>query len=395
MEENPWASVRIVIADDIVTMRKILLSMLRYIGYRNIAVAEDGQEAWEIISKEKVDLVISDWNMPRMTGIELLHKVRSTYEYENLPFIMVTGEVDETNVAQAAENDVDSYMLKPFVPKELEEKIKFVLENRNNPSPYQRLLNSAREVGREQKPAQAMAMYKAAIAMEPAKPVAYSFLGQLYEQMGQRDKARATYEKALSLNPRYIRALDGLSRIYSEDGSKKKLLYVLSVLINISPRSAENQFRLGQLAMEVGEKDRARGPLLKATELEPENEERIFEAAKLFLGAELLDEAEKLFDMLLAKSPKNQLYLNCCGQICRKRGKYDKARNYFTTALSIAEDESIHYNLARLYIELGSRRLADYHLEAALILNPDFKDARKLKARVEEMVARVKAARAK
>jgi len=394
LEENPFASVRIVIVEDIATMRKILLSMLRYLGYRNIIVAENGEEAWNIITKEKIDLVISDWNMPKMTGIELLHKLRSTYEYENLPFIMVTGEVDEASVAQAAEIDVDSYILKPFVPKELEEKIVLVLKNRNNPSDYQRLLNTARRLSREGKTAEAMSYYMAAINLDPEKPIAYCFLGQLHEQLSDRDKARTAYEKALSINPRYIRALDRLSRIYADEGEKKKLFEVLSILINISPRNPEHQFNLGKLAMEIKDKERARSSLLKAAELEPGNEERLYETAKLFLNNDMLDESEKLFDILMAKSPKNRNYLNYSGEICRKRGKYDKARNLFMTALNMAEDETTHYNLAKLYIAMGSKRLADYHLEAALIVKPGYREAQELLGKVEKMVAEVKARKA-
>lgn len=395
MEDNPFASVRILIADDIPTMRKILLSMLRSLGYRNIAMAEDGEEAWAIITNEKIDLVISDWNMPKKTGIELLHLIRSTREYENLPFIMVTGEVDEANVAQAAEIDVDSYILKPFVPKELDEKINTVLTYQNDPSEYQKLLNKARKLSEESKAYEAMDYYVAAIKLNPEKVIAYCFMAQLHEQIGDRDKARAMYEKALSMIPRYIRALDGLSRIYAEEGEKKKLFQVLSILINISPRNPERQFNLGKLAMEVGDQKKARSSLLKAVDLAPYDEDLLCETGKLFLDNGMLDEAGKIFDMLLAKSPKNQDYLNCRGEIYTKRGEYEKARILFTKALNIVENETTHYNLAKLYIALGSRRLADYHLEAALIVNPDYKQARKLLGKVEEMVARIKAHKAK
>jgi two-component system chemotaxis response regulator CheY len=395
VEENPFAKVRIVIVDDAASMRKTLLYMLRYLGYRNIAVAEDGKEAWEIITKERIDLVISDWNMPGMTGIELLYRIRTSSEYERLPFIMVREEMDEESLAQAAGIDLDSSILKPLVPKELEEKIALVLNNRNNPSDYQRHVNTARELVRENRSEEALSQYGAAIALDPERAMAYSFLAELHEQLSERDKARSAYEKAVSVNPRYIRALNGLTKIYSEEGSKEKLFLVLSLLIDISPEDPERLFILGKLAMEINNKERARSYLMQAVELEPHNEERLYEAAKLFLDSEMLDETEKLFDILMARSPRNYDYVNCSGDICRKRGKYDKARNLFMTALKLAEDETIHCNLARLYIDMGSRRLAEYHLEAALILDPDYSEAQELLDRLEELIAEVKAFKAR
>lgn len=394
MEEIPYSDIRILIADDVSSMRKILLSMLRALGYRNIAVAEDGLEAWSIIRGEKIDLVISDWNMPRMTGIELLHKIRSTKGIEDLPFIMVTGEVDEGSVAQAAEVEVDSYILKPFVPRDLDEKINVVLGRRKNPSDFLKLLNNGRELLNEGLYGEALKYFKAAVSLEGDKPVGHFYLGQLYEEQGDDVLAKAAFLKATSINPKYIRALDGLARIYEREEDSQRLYEVLRVLIYISPRNVDRLMRLGRLALLVGDKEQARISLSRVADMESKDEPLLHEIGRLFLDNDMIDDAERIFDTLLARNPQNQDYLNCSAELCRRTGKYEKARTLYMRALSMGEDETIHFNLARLYAEMGSRRLAEYHLESALTIKPGFKEARKLLDRLEVAISEFKAQKA-
>ena len=84
-------NMRVLIVDDFSTMRRIIKNILRQLGFTNIIEADDGSAAWEILNKDQVDFIISDWNMPQMTGIELLRKVRASEEFADLPFLMVTG----------------------------------------------------------------------------------------------------------------------------------------------------------------------------------------------------------------------------------------------------------------------------------------------------------------
>jgi len=369
--------------------------MLRSIGYRNIVVAEDGLQAWNILKRGNIDLVISDWNMPNMTGIELLHKIRSKYEYENLPFIMVTGEIDEGSVSLAAEIDVDAYLLKPFIPKQLEERMDLVIRNKNNPSYYQRLLTFAREMHRKKNFEDAMGYLDAATGMCPEKALGHCYIGELYEEMEEYDAAGKAYERALSINPKYIKALEGLSRLYERDGEKVKLLGVLNILIGLSPDNVERLMSIGRLALEVGSKDRARTCLLKVARLQPKNEQILFEIGTLFLNAEMFDDAEAIFETLLKKEPKNQAYLVCSGDILRNKGKCDAARSMYLSALRIAESEHIHYKLAQLYIGVASRRLAEHHLESALLINPEFQQATVVLDKLNEIISKIKESKAR
>lgn len=120
----------ILIVDDFATMRRIIKNILRQIGFMNIFEADDGTTAISILKKEKVDLIISDWNMPQMSGIELLKVVRSTPEWKDLPFLMVTAEGQREHVIEAVKNRVSNYVVKPFTPETLMDKINKIFEGK-------------------------------------------------------------------------------------------------------------------------------------------------------------------------------------------------------------------------------------------------------------------------
>ncbi len=116
-------SMRLLVVDDFSTMRRIIKNILRQIGFTNIEEADDGTSAWEVINKGGIDFIISDWNMPQMTGIELLRKVRSSEEFGDLPFLMVTAEAQQENVIEAVQAKVSNYIVKPFTAETLKQKI--------------------------------------------------------------------------------------------------------------------------------------------------------------------------------------------------------------------------------------------------------------------------------
>ncbi len=117
----------ILIVDDYRTMLKIVRGLLEQIGFRNVDEATDGKSAYDLITAKNYGLVISDWNMQPMTGIELLKKVRSEPKTAKLPFIMVTAEAKAENVVAARQAGVNNYIIKPFTQAVLKQKMSAVL----------------------------------------------------------------------------------------------------------------------------------------------------------------------------------------------------------------------------------------------------------------------------
>ncbi len=116
-------NMRVLVVDDFSTMRRIIKNILRQLGFTNIVEADDGTTAWDVLNKDKVEFVISDWNMPQMTGIDLLRKVRASEEFSDMPFLMVTAEAQQENIIEAAQAKVSNYIVKPFTAETLKQKI--------------------------------------------------------------------------------------------------------------------------------------------------------------------------------------------------------------------------------------------------------------------------------
>jgi two-component system chemotaxis response regulator CheY len=108
-------------------MRRILKNILKKIGFTQIIEADDGSNALKVLEKEKVDLVISDWNMPKMTGIEFLKAVRANTAFKDLPFLMVTAEAQKQNIIEAVQAGVSNYVVKPFTEEVITEKLAKIL----------------------------------------------------------------------------------------------------------------------------------------------------------------------------------------------------------------------------------------------------------------------------
>jgi two-component system chemotaxis response regulator CheY len=120
--------IRFLVVDDSPTMRRIVINALKNIGYTDIVEAEDGKDALAKLYSEKIDFIITDWNMPNMTGLELTRAVRSDPNFANIPILMVTTRGMKQDVIEALEARVNNYIVKPFTPQVLKEKIEQILK---------------------------------------------------------------------------------------------------------------------------------------------------------------------------------------------------------------------------------------------------------------------------
>jgi two-component system chemotaxis response regulator CheY len=120
---------KILVVDDFPTMRRIVKTLLRQNGYHNIIEAEDGQKGFQMLQENPdVEMIVSDWNMPHMTGLELLKTVRGHPKFKHLPFLMITAEAEKENIIEAVKSGVNNYIVKPFTGQTLNEKMKKIFE---------------------------------------------------------------------------------------------------------------------------------------------------------------------------------------------------------------------------------------------------------------------------
>ena len=125
---------RILVVDDMMTMRKIVMKNLKDIGLLDVKEADDGAPAWDLIQKAHAEgkpfqLILCDWNMPKVKGIQLLKMVRQDERFKTTPFVLITAESEKSQVIEALQLGVSNYIVKPFTNDQIREKLETVYKN--------------------------------------------------------------------------------------------------------------------------------------------------------------------------------------------------------------------------------------------------------------------------
>lgn len=119
---------KFLVVDDFSTMRRIVRNLLKELGFTNVEEAEDGVAALHKLKSATFDFVVSDWNMPNMTGIDLLRAIRADAALKHLPVLMVTAEAKKENIVEAAQAGASGYVVKPFTAATLDEKLNKIFQ---------------------------------------------------------------------------------------------------------------------------------------------------------------------------------------------------------------------------------------------------------------------------
>lgn len=119
---------KFLVVDDFSTMRRIVRNLLKELGFTNVDEAEDGVAALQKLQAGGIEFVVTDWNMPNMTGLELLQAIRANAQYKHLPVLMITAEAKKENIIAAAQAGASGYIVKPFTAATLSEKLTKIFE---------------------------------------------------------------------------------------------------------------------------------------------------------------------------------------------------------------------------------------------------------------------------
>lgn len=121
--EDIIGKINILVVDDMEAIRSMINSCLKEIGADRVTMSCNGESAWEALKHTRIDLIICDWDMPELSGLELLVRVRGSASHRHIPFLMLTGTTEKEKVMSAIEAGVNDYLAKPFQPKELEYRV--------------------------------------------------------------------------------------------------------------------------------------------------------------------------------------------------------------------------------------------------------------------------------
>lgn len=373
------------IVDDQDVVRKMIRDMLREAGYRNFLLAEDGDAALVKLRTNRVDFILCDWKMPRVNGLQVLHQVRNEESWRELPFIMITGLVEDAIVAQAIEGKVDAYLVKPFNADLLLQKIEQVLDRRHNPSPLETHLSLGQVYLQGRLYDQALGEFTKAAASSPRSARPLTWIGQVHEARGDLETAREYYQRAVDMVPQFIKARDGLARVLVALGEHDQATSHLEAAASISPKNAERQLSLGRALIASGRPEEARRAMSQAIKAtgEQDRSEIARQVGEAMLEAGLDEAAQEAFEQGIESSPEDVHFYNRLGIALRQQGKIEEAIENYRRALEIEpENEILLYNLGRACHESGDNRRAIQAMIQAVQINPEFEEAREFLTKV-------------
>ncbi len=370
----------ILIVDDMEGMTKSIRGMLKVLKYGNrYHFANNGREALGVLEKHPIDFVITDWNMPIMTGVELLGAIREDRELREMPVVMITAESNREIVAEAAETDIDSYILKPLTVKSLGTRIAKVVEKANNPPPMVHHLRQAKKHEDSGDLDAAIEEAELAAKAEPASTRPIRELGDYFYKIGDLEEAEKHLLKAAGMNKLDVIAFHRLAKLYLDQDDIENAAIYFDKAMTISPRHVERGIEFGRVLVQKGLTEKAVSVFDKAISLSE---------GDMFLREDIADLCHQngmykyslnLMGAILNHQPDRFDLMFKMGVAHKNLGDRAKALQFFLKAEEQDQENiDVKLHIARIYSSMGKIFMAEEKLKFILKLDPDHEEAKEL-----------------
>jgi len=381
---------KILVVEDNQAMRKMLESMLIELGYHNYGSAVNGLKAWEIIQEGTIDLVLCDYLMPEMNGLELLRLIRKSKSFYDMPFIMVTGADNRTDFMRSVQAEVDHYLLKPPNISQLQMLLKKAIAARKNPSAFDKAVSRGKYFFLNSEYQPAMEQFETAGRERIDSALPYYYMALIHQQLGNEKMAERNFKKSLIIEEQFISSLLALSEIYESRLDYVNLAVYLEKATKVVNDTFEIHIGLARACTQTGDIDRTRTHLDEAVRLAKNNPDLIKEVVEGYIDAGLVDEADELFSHKLEDDNKETTihFLNRLGLRARKSGDFNKAREFYLSCLKLdPQHKIVNYNMANLLFIQRQYEAAESYLKKTLRLHSDFTQAQDLMDAVQKKIA--------
>ncbi len=373
-------NMNVLIVDDMESMRKSVRGMLKVINYgKNFRYAGNGVEALKVLKEGDTDLAIIDWNMPVMSGVELLGQVRENRDLRYLPVVMITAEAERGIVAEAAETDIDAYLLKPLTVRALEEKIRMVIEKTNNPSPMIRYLRKSRILEEAGNMDAAINEAKLALNEDPLSSKPIRELGILYYKKNDFETAEKCFLKAAKMNKLDVFAFHYLGEINLKRDNIDKASDYFNKAMKISPRHVTRGIYFGKVLVKKGMIKKAINVFERIFEISKESLSLREEIANYCLERGLYNYAISLMEFILKSIPGRDDLLFKLGIANESVDNPNNALNYFLAAEKKDKNNiNIKMHIAKNYLKVDQSIRADHVIRTILKIEPNNEEAKEL-----------------
>ncbi len=296
-------TMNILIVDDMENMCRSIRAMLKILKFgKSYTIAHNGRQAWKLLTdtQESYDFAFIDWNMPVMTGVELLGMIRKDKTLRDMPIIMITAEANMEIVAEVAESAIDAYLLKPLTVKSLGDKIKAALVKVYNPPPVIFHMKRARDLDEDGDPEQAMDELKLAIAADPESSKPIREMGILLYKKNDMKKAQRCFIEAATMNQLDVLAFHYLGEIYLKKNDINNASKFFEKAMEISPRHVERAIYFGKILASNGLAKKSKKVFNKAIGLANDPLTLQEEVVAFCMEQKMYDYCIKLYNNLLS-----------------------------------------------------------------------------------------------
>jgi len=370
----------VLIVDDIITMCRSIHRMMTTIGYgKKFFYAHNGKEAFRVLRKEPIEIVLMDYNMPKMSGGEALSQIRQDRILRDMPVIMITAQASKDYVAEAAESYVDALILKPLNIKILETKVASVVEQANNPPPIVAHLKRALDFEDEGDLDAAIHEAKLAIEMDPDSTRAIRELGRYYLKNNAFEDAEKWLLKAAQMNYMDVIAFHHLGELYLNLDDIDKAQHYFGKAMQISPRHLERGIKFGKTLVQRAIIPRAVEVFNEVIKLSGGSLELREEIADFCIENEANEYAASLLESIIDESSERTDLFFKLGKTFEALGDINSALPYLTEAEKLDENNlDIKIHLAKNYLTIDKPIWAENALKRLRKIDPDHEEAKEL-----------------
>lgn len=367
----------ILIVDDMKSMRLTIREMLKNLRIgKTLRFAENGKDALEILRQIKIDLAILDWNMPVMNGFELLGEIRQDKGLRDLPVIMVTAEAERDIVSEAAETEIDGYLLKPLTLAALDDKIKAVIERANNPDEATLHRLKARDLEEAGDYQSAIEKIRLALVKKPNASRLIRELGLLHFKIGKEKIAVKCLMKAASVNRHDTRTRDHLATYYMNKNQLEKAGKIYLEILSLSDRYHDKAIGLAEKLLFAGPRRQAMDIFSKVITRSKKSNAIRERVINICLENNEFEFPQQLLKQEIKEHPSNYDMVFKAGLVSLEAGDYEKALEYFTQVdTHVRGHIDAKLQLAKLYVQKGKIFKADEYLNQILRVEPKNKAA--------------------
>lgn len=377
----------ILVVDDVEPARQTVINILRVLGYQQTEEAATGQEAWEKLQAgSKAVLIISDWKMPGMSGVELLKNVRADEKLKDLPFFLVTSKSEMEDVAQASDLGASGYMVKPLNIQVLKSKMQSLVKETPAAVLKKLLAQTQQEVEQGGFDKAKLLLldflkknpdFKSRILLE---------LGLIMELEAKWDEAEKMTDSALKMNPEMTRAWFLKARIRGAQSDWEKAAECIAKAIELSPRNSDFLMFQGRIFLEMKNFPKARSSFMTVVNSFPRDMELKQKIWNTYLDYGFVEQVQVDFGAILFESLTIDT-LNNMAVALRRENRLQEAILVYKQALKKEPGNAkILYNAAMAQAKSGNPAAALKYLEKAIEIEPDFNEASELLASLREKI---------